>query len=139
MGTPDYMAPEQILGQDTDGRADIYALGCVAYFALTGRVPFPNEKDAVALFMAHLQKPPRPLDVPGLPTDMAELILRCMAKAAADRPPSASVIKHALMAVEFTDDDAWTEEAAADFWDRNVPRMATAPSSIGPFAPKSSG
>ena len=138
MGTPDYMAPEQILGQDTDGRADIYALGCVAYFALTGMVPFPNEKDAVALFMAHLQKPPRSLDVPGLPPEMAKLIQRCMAKTAAARPASASIIKHELMAIQFPPDDAWTEEAAADFWARHVPRMAASPSSIGPLAPKSS-
>jgi serine/threonine-protein kinase len=137
VGTPDYMAPEQILGHDADGRADIYALGCVAYFALTGAAPFPNQKDSVALFMAHLQQAPRPLDVRGLPPAMAELILRCMAKSPADRPPSASVIKHALMAVRFADADAWTEEAAADFWDRNVPRMAPAQPSIGPLAQKS--
>ena len=138
MGTPDYMAPEQILGHETDGRADIYALGCVAYFVLTGKVPFPD-RDPIPLLMAHLQETPRPLDgrVPGLPAEMAQLIMRCMAKAPEDRPPSASVIKHELMAIEFPDDNAWTEEAASGFWERNVPRMAPAQPSVGPLSPKS--
>lgn len=138
MGTPDYMAPEQILSHETDGRADIYALGCVAYYVLTGKVPFPD-KEQIALLLAHLQEAPRPLEgrVPGLPPEMAQLIMRCMAKAAADRPPSASVIKHELMAIQFPD-NAWTQEAALEFWDLNVPRMAPAQPSVGPLSPKGS-
>lgn len=139
MGTPDYMAPEQILGHETDGRADIYALGCVAYFVLTGKVPFPD-KDPIPLLMAHLQEAPRPLEgrVAGLPPEMAQLIMRCMAKAAEDRPASASVIKHELMAIEFPDDNPWTEQAASGFWELNVPRMAPAQPSVGPLSPKTS-
>lgn len=137
MGTPDYMAPEQILSHETDGRADIYALGCVAYYVLTGKVPFPD-KEQIALLLAHLQEPPPPLEgrVPGLPPEMAELVLRCMAKAAADRPSSASELKRELMAIRFPDDDSWTPEAASKFWELNVPRMAPAQAS-GPLSPKS--
>jgi serine/threonine-protein kinase len=81
MGTPDYMAPEQILGQDTDARADIYALGCVAYYALTGRLPYPG-RDAMTIMMAHLTAEAPPLagrtEHP-LPSRLVELIGRCMA------------------------------------------------------------
>lgn len=137
-GSPDYMAPEQILGHETDGRADIYALGCVAYYVLTGKVPFPD-KEQIALLLAHLQEPPPSLEgVPGLPKEMAQLILRCMAKAPEDRPLSASAVKQELMTIQFPDDDLWTEAAASAFWERNVPRMAPAQPSVGPLTPKAS-
>ncbi len=138
MGTPDYMAPEQILAHETDGRADIYALGCVAYYVLTGKVPFPG-KEQIALLLAHLQETPPPLEgrVPGLPPEMARIIMRCMAKAPEDRPATASVIKHELMAIQFPADNAWTEETASGFWERNVPRVAAQPS-LGPLSPKGS-
>ena len=57
LGTPDYSAPEQISGREVDGRADQYALGCVAYALLTGSVPFKREVPMAVLY-AHLSAPP---------------------------------------------------------------------------------
>ena len=57
LGTRDYAAPEQIRGDDVDGRADIYALGCVLYEALAGTPPYESDSEA-SLMYAHLEKPP---------------------------------------------------------------------------------
>lgn len=57
VGTVDYVAPEQILGQSIDGRADVYSLGCVLYRCLTGEVPFPRDTE-VATVYGHLEDPP---------------------------------------------------------------------------------
>ncbi len=89
MGTVDYVAPEQITGKDVDGRADQYALGCVLYECLTGKIPFPRQEDTAALF-AHLQDPPpRATDVvPELPAAIDDVIARAMAKDPEDRYPT---------------------------------------------------
>ena len=139
MGTPDYMAPEQNLGQDTDARADIYALGCVAYFALTGVLPFRG-RDGMAIMMAHLTEQAPPLasrtEQP-LPARLVEIVTSCMAKEASRRPPSASVIRQELGRVEFEAGGAWTEEDAADWWDAHVPRLVSISPSAGPLSPRS--
>ena len=78
LGTVDYVAPEQIRGEEVDGRADIYSLGCLLYECLTGEPPFPRVSDAAVLF-AHLEEdPPRP---PGL----EEVMPKALAKAPEDR------------------------------------------------------
>ena len=89
MGTIDYVAPEQIAGKDVDGRADQYALGCVLSECLTGKVPFPRQEDAAALF-AHLQEPPPLLTEvnPALPSAIDDVIARVMAKEREDRFPT---------------------------------------------------
>ncbi|HEX5655763.1 MAG TPA: serine/threonine-protein kinase, partial [Polyangiales bacterium] len=99
MGSPKYMAPEQIRGEDTvDARADIYALGVVMYEMLTGKVPFDRE-NTVKVLMAHLHEPPPPLNVEGCPEALAQLVMRCLAKDPAQRPSSMDdllrLLKHA--------------------------------------------
>ena len=86
VGTLDYVAPEQIRGERYDGRADVYALGCVLYHALTGVVPFDRDS-AVATMQAHLNDPPPRLTAaaPGVPAGIDAVIERALAKDPADR------------------------------------------------------
>jgi serine/threonine protein kinase len=82
VGTPAYMAPEQAApGTEIDGRADIYALGVVAYEMLAGRPPF-DDPTVLAMLAAHLSRPPVPLDRlrPDLPADLAATVMTCLAK-----------------------------------------------------------
>lgn len=97
VGTPEYMAPEQLLGDDVDPRVDIYAAGAVFYECLTGRVPFPAES-AITLIAKVLEEvPPSPAElVPGVPPALAALVLRCLAKSRDDRPRSATELHDLL-------------------------------------------
>jgi serine/threonine-protein kinase len=81
-GTPAYMAPEQAAGAvQLDGRADIYSLGAVAYFLLTGQPPFQRDR-AVQLLVAHIHEPVRPMTElrPEVPADLQAVVLRCLEK-----------------------------------------------------------
>jgi outer membrane protein assembly factor BamB len=86
LGTPDYSAPEQIQGRAVDGRADQYALACLAYQLLTGRVPFERDQP-MAVLLAHLSEPPPSLRArrPDLPAAADEVLAKGMAKAPEDR------------------------------------------------------
>jgi serine/threonine protein kinase len=141
MGTPDYMSPEQILGLDTDGRTDLYALGCAAYALLSGELPFPGKKDGMLTMLAHLQAEPRPLASVmkvDCPEALSELVMRCLAKAPADRPGSARELARELQQIRFAPDQEWTLERAASWWEANVPRrVSLRPSSGGLLAPRS--
>ncbi|MBA3728090.1 MAG: serine/threonine-protein kinase [Actinobacteria bacterium] len=89
VGSPHYMAPEQIRGEPVDGRTDIYSLGCVLYSCLTGRPPF--EKDTViAAAYAHLSETPPPLSGlrRDLPVDLDAIVGTAIAKAKEDRYPT---------------------------------------------------
>ena len=99
VGTLDYVAPEQIRGERVDARADVYALGCVLYFALTGGPPYPREGDEAKLW-AHLREPPPvPSEhVRGLPPDLDGVVERALAKRAADRYPSTGDLGRAAVA-----------------------------------------
>jgi eukaryotic-like serine/threonine-protein kinase len=94
-GTPAYMPPELALGKpNVDGRADLYALGCVAYWMLTGSMVF-DEQSAVAMAIAHVNKRPEPPSARAaqpVPADLDRLILRCLEKDPAKRPQSASEV-----------------------------------------------
>jgi YVTN family beta-propeller protein len=81
VGTVDYVAPEQIRGDEVDGRADLYSLGCVLFECLTGEVPFPRRSD-VATIYAHLEdNPPRASHRDaGVPTALDAVLVRALAK-----------------------------------------------------------
>ncbi len=81
MGTIDYVAPEQIRGEAVDGRADVYALGCVLYETLTGERPFDHSSDVATIF-AHLEEEPLPASERGaeLPAAIDPVLARAMAK-----------------------------------------------------------
>src|SRR5579884_1383303 len=103
VGTPLYMAPEQIEGEKVDGRADIYSLGAVLYQAVTGRPPFEGD-DPLTIAFKHVHKAPQPPSElrPHLPEDWDALILKALAKNPADRFATAGELEKALttLAVE---------------------------------------
>ena len=99
LGTPLYMAPEQATGDGraVDGRSDLYALGAVAYYLLTGRPPFEGE-DGLAVLIAHARDPVVPPSRvrAGIPEDLERVVLRCLAKDPAERFADAAGLERAL-------------------------------------------
>ncbi|HUK22170.1 MAG TPA: serine/threonine-protein kinase [Gemmatimonadales bacterium] len=98
IGTPAYMAPEQAAGDpNVDARADLYALGATAYEMLTGRPPFPDLAPH-RMIAAHVLDPVTPVidQRPDVPAELAELVMRCLDKAADQRPTSAAAVRDAL-------------------------------------------
>ncbi|HEX9166160.1 MAG TPA: serine/threonine-protein kinase, partial [Gemmatimonadales bacterium] len=98
LGTPAYMAPEQAAGEAVDHRADIYALGIVAYQALAGELPFRGQS-AQRMVAAHLSEIPEPITRfrPSLPPALAALVMRCLEKHPADRIQSAAELQQQLL------------------------------------------
>jgi serine/threonine protein kinase len=85
-GTPRYMAPEQVRGAKIDGRADVYAIGGMAFQALTGSIPFPRESQLqVALAQLNDAVPAAMLDDAGVSPPLRAIVLRCLEKSADDR------------------------------------------------------
>jgi serine/threonine-protein kinase len=116
-GTPAYMAPEVALGRDVDGRTDIYSLGCVAYYLLTGHPVFSADS-AVATALAHVKDEPIPPSVRSellIPAALDALILKCLSKDPAGRPQLAAILDEQLAATVAP--DAWTPEAAHAWWE----------------------
>ncbi|MBL9089858.1 MAG: serine/threonine protein kinase [Planctomycetaceae bacterium] len=119
-GSPLYMSPEQATGDsEPDARSDIYALGAVAYFMLTGRPPFESDKPLKVLF-AHANEPVLPptrlrADVPA---DLEEVILRCLAKSPAERFQDAVSLRFALRDCECW--GKWTRDDAARWWNASA-------------------
>src|SRR6185436_15732223 len=110
LGTPSYLAPEAIATPaELDGRADLYALGAVAYFLLTGAPVFSGQS-IMEVCGHHLYTPPRPpseLAPGGVPAALEALILRCLAKSANERYSSAEALRVALS--ELRDIGSWSE------------------------------
>jgi serine/threonine-protein kinase len=115
-GTPAFIAPEQAMGTEVDGRADIYATGCVAYWLLTGEFVFTAET-AMGLLLQHAQTPPTPpsarTNLP-IPRALDDLVLSCLAKDPAGRPQSAKELSLRLAEVEGA--SAWTQDRAREWW-----------------------
>jgi len=115
-GTPAFIAPEQAMGADLDGRADIYATGCVAYWLLTGQFVFTAETP-MGLLMQHAQAPPAPPSArthQSIPAALDDLVLACLAKDPAKRPQSAKELSLRLAALEGA--GAWTQDRAREWW-----------------------
>ncbi|MEW4487228.1 serine/threonine-protein kinase [Thalassoglobus sp. JC818] len=114
-GSPMYMAPEQASGDVSDARADIYALGCVAYYVLTGKAPF-QETNAVKLLLAHAQQTPVSLRThnPNVSEELEAIVLKCLAKNPDDRFQSVEELREALQTVPLT--EPWTRERAREWW-----------------------
>ncbi len=127
VGTPTFMSPEMAEGRpDIDGRADIYALGCVAYWLLTGTVLFSGpDKTPMKILMDHVGTPPEPpsrrLGRP-LPAALESVVLKCLEKDPRDRPPSASELGRLLR--ESAVDGTWGESEARRWWTENLAELA---------------
>jgi serine/threonine-protein kinase len=125
-GTPAFMAPEAARGGDqVDARSDIYALGCVAYWLLTGQFVFPADSP-LELVMAHLEKQPEP---PSRRTELAvppaldQIVMDCLEKDPAHRPQSAAELAQRLGACPLDRD--WTPDRAKKWWELRKSRCAT--------------
>jgi serine/threonine-protein kinase len=120
-GTPAYMAPEIATGSSpVDARTDLYGLGCVAYWLLTGNLVF-EEKTAAAMMLAHLQKAPvAPSKRASLviPAGLEHAIMMCLSKDPAERPVNAEALARLL---DGSDDvDSWTPEDGEHWWRTNM-------------------
>jgi len=90
LGTPNYISPEQAMGQPATGSSDLYALGVVGHEMLTGKRPF-DRGTPIATALSHVNEPPPPL--PGyVPDELAQLIHDCLEKDPAQRPPNAAAV-----------------------------------------------
>ncbi len=99
VGTPAYMAPEQILGEGADARGDVYALGGVAHFLLTGRAPFGGGTALAVMQRKLVEEVPDPAEafpVLGIPADLGAVVARCLRRDPAQRPPTVAALREAL-------------------------------------------
>jgi serine/threonine-protein kinase len=113
LGTPLFMSPEQAIGgRPLDERSDIYSLGAVAYYLLTGRPPF-DRGGGLGAMIAHVHDPvpPPSLFQAGIPEDLERVVLRCLAKDPADRFPDAASLERALGECACSGD--WDQERAS--------------------------
>src|SRR5687768_6996971 len=121
-GTPAFMAPEVVLGvADTDHRVDLYALGCVAYWLLTGKLIFEGRSVVEVMFHHAHTPPPRPSTTSELPipAPLEDLLMECLEKDPARRPTSAEAVSTRLDAVAL--ESAWTVERAERWWAMHRP------------------
>ena len=100
IGTPEYMAPEQLLGGEVDFRVDLYASGCVLFECLTGRTPFVADSPITLVAKQLEDVPPSPASLNSeVPESLALLILRTLSKDPTQRPPSAAALHDELEAI----------------------------------------
>ncbi|MCA9536514.1 MAG: serine/threonine protein kinase [Myxococcales bacterium] len=134
-GTPAFLPPEIALGKvsEADGRADLYGVGCVAYWLLTGKLVFPLGP-SLQMIAAHAH------DIPELPSrrgqvsippQLEAIVMQLLAKAPADRPPSAEALSRRLADTGL--EAAWTVEAREAWWGRYLPASQSTPE---PGSPK---
>ncbi|MCZ6918532.1 MAG: serine/threonine-protein kinase [Gemmatimonadetes bacterium] len=116
-GTPAFMPPEQAMADaEIDGRADIYGLGCVAYWLLTGKLVFPRSS-VMAMVIAHATEEPPSLSghkAQEIPQKLEDIVLACLAKDPDHRPQTAKALSKMLEWIEL--DMPWTDEAEEQWW-----------------------
>lgn len=131
-GTPAFMAPEVALGAPgLDARVDLYGLGCIAYWLLTGHYVFEETTPAASL-VAHIQKTPVPpsqrVNV-NIPAELERIVLQCLEKDPAARPASASELDRLLAACPGS--TPWTPQDAERWWRTNAPATGEGPAASG--------
>ena len=123
-GTPAFMAPEMVKGgSEADERVDVYALGCVAYWLLTGQLVFDGDTPLQVVF-GHVEKEPTPPSLRvarAIPKDLEHVVMACLSKNPADRPRNATELSQML---ERCNVAPWTQEQARQWWDAVQPDAA---------------
>jgi eukaryotic-like serine/threonine-protein kinase len=121
-GTPAFMAPEVVLGRiDNDHRVDLYALGCVAYWLLTGKLVFEG-RNAIEMMFHHVHTPaarPSTRSELPIPVQLEDLIMECLEKDPAQRPASVNAISIRLRGLSL--ENPWTLERAERWWAAHRP------------------
>jgi hypothetical protein len=124
-GTPAYMAPEIILGEvNIDRRADVYALGCVAYYLLTGHLVFEADTP-MKMLMQHVQAEPLPPSQASelkIPRELDELVLACLNKDPRKRPQNAEELF--AMAWQCKTCEGWNQQSARTWWETHLPELS---------------
>ncbi|HEY5950303.1 MAG TPA: protein kinase [Kofleriaceae bacterium] len=122
-GTPAYLAPEAAAHNQFDARGDIYALGCVAYYMLTGHLVFEGETSA-AMIASHIRDTPTPpsqrSELP-IPPELDALVLACLAKRPEDRPQTAEQLQQLLNEIPLA--KPWNQQRALGWWSIHVPDL----------------
>lgn len=119
-GTPAFMSPEVAEGAQSDSRADIYALGCVGYWLLTGQQVFEGDTP-LSVLMQHVRDapvPPSERTEINVPEDFEKIILACLSKNPEDRPQTAAELDQRLATVAV--DGEWGQDAAQQWWDLHM-------------------
>ena len=127
VGTPAYLSPEAAAGDAIDARSDLYALGCIAFWMLTGRTVF-GDKLPVLMVADHLRTAPAApstVTTNPIPRELDALVLACLAKDPAARPASAEALSDRLAAVPLA--RPWTQDRARAWWSERVPDLARRP------------
>ena len=126
LGTPAYMAPEQASGTDPSPATDVYGAGTVLYELLAGRLPFPPESNPLQMLYSHVHSEPDPLEeaAPGVPEELAAVVMRALERDPADRPASANELGLGIAAAAT---GAWGPD-----WMRDTPFAASAPPVLPP-------
>jgi serine/threonine-protein kinase len=123
LGTPAFLAPELVSSPSFDGRADIYALGCVAFWLLTGRPPFEAD-DPMSILLHHSQTPapaPSTMSEETIPREMDAVVLECLAKDPSRRPATADLLWDRLDRMPVA--SAWNQRRARTWWEMHEPEL----------------
>ena len=123
-GTPAFMPPEAALGQPLSGQADVYGLGCVGYWLLTGQLVFEAATPYQVLAQHIEQRPEAPSrrSEANIPPVLDALILACLEKSPGERPDAAAL---AARLAAYAADDPWTDSQARAWWEHHLPATTT--------------
>ncbi len=127
-GTPGFMPPEMAKGEPLDGRSDLYSVGCLAYWLLTGQLVFEG-RTLYEVVSHHLSTPPVPPSTRTelvIPPALEAIVLDCLAKDPADRPANARVLARRLSAVPAA--EGWSGDRAETWWRSHLPEFVTSDS-----------
>ncbi|MEO8259533.1 MAG: serine/threonine-protein kinase [Acidobacteriota bacterium] len=138
-GTPAYMAPEIVLGEgEVDRRADVYALGCVAYYLLTGQLVFEADTP-MKMLMQHVQSvplaPSQRTELP-IPPELDAIVLACLHKDPDKRPQNAEEMLRIVRNCRTC--EGWTQAAARSWWEKHLPEL-TGPLRLRDDGPRTAG